>query len=120
MIEEDMDKLDKLDKIIIVLLIILLSEFIFFAIFKTSRIIGVSMCPTINNDSFILIQTIFLPSNLTNNIIVFQWNSTMTICHRCIMDNGTHILTKGDNNPNTDGWIPKTSIIGIVVWIVKQ
>jgi hypothetical protein len=30
------------------------------------------------------------------------------------MDNGTHILTKGDNNIIEDGWTLKNDVVGIV------
>jgi signal peptidase I len=80
---------------------------------------GVSMYPTMTDKSIVVVRKVFLPSNLTGCIVLFKWNSTLYVIHRCIADNGTHILTKGDNNIIDDGWRPKTDVIGIVKFYVN-
>jgi signal peptidase I len=80
---------------------------------------GESMYPTMSNKNLVFVRKVFLPSNLTGYIVLFKWNSTLYIIHRCIADNGTHILTKGDNNVVDDGWRPKTDVIGIVKFYVN-
>jgi signal peptidase I len=82
--------------------------------FEISRTEGISMYPTLKDGSIVLIRKFPLSSNLTGYLIVFKWNSTLYVLHRCLMDNGTHVLTKGDNNIIDDGWRPKNDVIGIV------
>jgi signal peptidase I len=87
---------------------------LFFQCFEITRTQGISMLPTIKDGSIVLIRKFPLPSNLTGYLIVFKWNSTLYVLHRCLIDNGTHILTKGDNNIIEDGWTLKNNVIGIV------
>jgi hypothetical protein len=68
-------------------------------------------------------QLVFPASgNLTEKIVVYKINvdeKDIEITHRCILDNGTNIITKGDNNPFPDPWyISRSEVTGIVAfWI---
>jgi len=70
------------------------------------------MYPTIKEGEFHIFCKIFYQHNLTGIIVSFHYNSTILVGHRVIMDNGTHILTKGDNNIYSDGWFNKNLLVG--------
>jgi len=57
-----------------------------------------SMYPTFKDDTKLILnwnRDSFINRNLTNEIIVFAKSN---ICHRCIIDEGEWLTTKGDNN----------------------
>lgn len=91
---------------------------IFISCFCFARAVGDSMYPTIKDGDLLLVKKAFLPNNLTDYIVSFYYNESLIVCHRCLLDNGTHILTKGDNNQYIDGWTSKDKVIGIVVLII--
>jgi len=92
----------------------------FITCIRINTVSGMSMYPTILNNEVCVCLTQFYPSNLTNRIVVFQYNETINTLHRVIMDNGTHILTKGDNNCCPDGWFSKDRLIGWLIWHTTQ
>jgi len=61
-----------------------------------------SMYPTIKNYDVVIINwnvQSFIDRNLTGEIIVF---SKLNICHRCILDEGEWLITKGDAVDSTE------------------
>jgi signal peptidase I len=61
-----------------------------------------SMYPTIKNYDLVIINwnvPAVINRNLTGEIIVF---SKLNICHRCILDEGEWLTTKGDNVNSTE------------------
>jgi len=100
-----------------------------FAFFKPVTVQGCSMEPTLHcGDKVILLQPYVLKHhlNFTGMIIVVDRGSYIRdtlgvnvpsrfVIHRCILDNGTHVLTKGDGNPYLDGWTPKKYVYGVMV-----
>ena len=81
----------------------------------TKRGSGDSMLPTIQSgDSFFCSP--FLPKNLTGQIITYK-TPEINICHRAVSDNGTYVITKGDNNNAADPPVPKEDIEGVVFLI---
>jgi len=107
-------------KAVFALLFVILALVFLNATFSFASVSGASMLPTIpNEDTVVIYQRLFYSSNLTGKIVLFRWNETLNVCHRCLIDNGTHIYTKGDNNMIADGWSRKSSIIGVVLLIIK-
>jgi signal peptidase I len=100
--------------------------------FPCTITIGESMAPILDDGDISICKREFLYlRNFTGDICVvkmitpwtgtyFGYNMTkgepILITHRVIMDNGTHILTKGDNNTLCDLWVPRTNIVARLIW----
>lgn len=80
------------------------------------RINGTSMYPTLKNGDYLIIQR-GNNGNLTNEIVAFHINRSRII-HRVIEEKEGFILTKGDANKISDGWIPRQAIIGKVIFVL--
>lgn len=93
---------------------ILSAHLLFFAIVTSG-----SMEPTFKKGDLVFMQDILIQPKV-GDIIIFpdpQQNivssKQVTVTHRIIEINGDTIRTKGDNNPNMDGWkINKKDVIG--------
>lgn len=103
-------------KIVTLGTLLFIFSMLFITCLRISQLSGNSMYPTLINNEITLSLRQFFPENLTDRVVSFQYNSTITVCHRVIADNGTHILTKGDNNCCPDGWYSKDTLISWVVW----
>lgn len=78
---------------------------------------GLSMWPTIKPGDVSIVHKHPLPEDLTGQIVVFT-HVDLTICHRCIEDNGEYIWTQGDNNPLPDPFkTPKSDVLGIIIFV---
>lgn len=104
---------DRIDDIVISFALALLIFNVTFPVGEVAY--TMSMYPTFKGGEAIILSP-FLPSNLTNSIVVFKLYDGYNIVHRVISDNGTWIQTKGDNIPEPDPYrIPKKDVIGIVI-----
>jgi signal peptidase I len=86
-------------------------------------VISGSMLPTLNVGDYILLQGVnadeIKAENIVGDIIVFPSPTKPgeLIVHRAVgKDHEGYFITRGDNNPTTDGWrIPGNEIIGKVI-----
>jgi len=103
----------KLSTIITTLILIFCIFIIIFI--RVGELKGQSMYPTIHDGERLILVRAIMPSNLTGWIVTYEYD-TILVLHRVLGDNGTHILTKGDNNPKPEGWISKEKIMYLLVW----
>ncbi|MGB9883681.1 MAG: signal peptidase I, partial [Microgenomates group bacterium] len=80
---------------------------------------GTSMLPILYPDDIIYFKKIPFSKIKVNDIVVFKKNSQL-ITHRVIYKNKKHVITKGDNNPKSDGKIFPKQIIGKVYQIKRN
>lgn len=72
---------------------------------------GTSMLPILQQgDKIYYKKTSFKQSNVNDIIIIKKQRQLLT--HRIIYKSKSYLITKGDNNPESDGKIPSTQIIG--------
>jgi len=83
------------------------------------RVNGTSMNPTLKTGDIVVIGK-GINGNLTNEIVVFEDHKIGLIVHRVIADNSEMVMTKGDANNSSDGWITKENVIGVVVFVIPS
>ena len=98
-----------------VMLALLTGSLLFFQIHTTY---GHSMTPTITEQNCLLIVKPDYTENMENKIITYQYNNTLSVCHRVIQDNIFNLVTQGDNNPTADPKISRSQITGQVSLIL--
>jgi len=74
------------------------------------------MYPTLKDQEYVIIQT-GNNGNLTNEI-VFYPKGKLHVIHRVIEEKDGFVLTKGDANEISDGWIPREAIMGKVIFVL--
>ncbi|MGB9707692.1 MAG: signal peptidase I, partial [Microgenomates group bacterium] len=80
---------------------------------------GQSMFPLLQENDIVFFKKIPFSKIKINDIIVFKKNSQL-ITHRVIYKNKKYLITKGDNNPKSDGKIFSKQIIGKVYQIKRN
>jgi len=78
-----------------------------------------SMYPTIKDYDVVIIDwsvQSFINRNLTGEIIVF---SKLNICHRCILDEGEWLTTKGDAVDSTEH-LTRDEVKGLFIQVSKD
>lgn len=83
------------------------------------RVTGKSMNPTLKAGDHVLIWR-DINRDLTNELVVFEYDRDRLAVHRAISDNSEMVLTKGDANNGTDGWITKENVIGFVIFVIPS
>lgn len=80
---------------------------------------GTSMLPMIHQDDELDIRPVDFDSLKINDMAVFKEKDKL-ITHRVIYKTKKYVITKGDNNPTSDGKIYRRQIIGQVKMIKRQ
>ena len=92
------------------------------------KTIGTSMEPTLYEGMTVIaippeIYMLF-DKTLLGEIVIYpalqigeNYATIFLISHRVVWENETHVITKGDNNPEEDPYpIPKNQILGVVIY----
>lgn len=74
------------------------------------------MYPTLKDGDYLIIQR-DNKGNLTNEIIAFHIGQ-VPFAHRVLEEKDGFVLTKGDANEISDGWIPREAITGKVIFVL--
>lgn len=80
---------------------------------------GKSMLPILYEDDILYFKKTSFSKIKINDLIVFQKKNKI-ICHRVIYKTQKYIITKGDNNPKSDGKIYLRQILGKVYQVKRN
>ena len=82
---------------------------------------GFSMYPFIKDGDYITISPLTSSNPQLGDVVAFiHPHKKKLIVHRVIKRKRDHYLIKGDNNPASDGLIPKVNILGYVTKVEKD
>lgn len=77
------------------------------------RTFGNSMFPLLQDEDIVYFRKISFSAISTNDIICFRQKNRL-ITHRVVYKKGKYVITKGDNNPISDGKVLQSRILGRV------
>jgi len=80
---------------------------------------GYSMMPILQDGDVVSIQKVSLESLRINDIICFRQKNRL-VTHRVVYKTKSYVITKGDNNPVSDGKILKNKILGKISAIERK
>jgi signal peptidase I len=80
---------------------------------------GESMLPILRENDIIYFKKISFSKIKVNDLIIFK-NKKKLITHRVIYKTKKYLITKGDNNPNSDGKIYPKKILGRVYQVKRN
>lgn len=81
---------------------------------------GLSMHPFIRNFDIVTISPFYNTSPRPGDVVAFTYQKNKLIVHRIVKKKGDYFLIKGDNLPNADGLIHKSSILGRIVKVERN
>ena len=89
--------------------------------FVRFRAKGFSMTPFIKNEDIITLSPLKTVSPNIGDVIAIVLRDADKLCvHRVVGKRGDRFLTKGDNSSDTDGAVPKDSILGFVTRVERN
>lgn len=91
----------------------------YFGDISSIQTFGNSMRPLLYDGDIVSFNKVKFGSLKTNDIVCFKSNNHL-ITHRVIYKTGTYLITKGDNNPHSDGKIGPEKILGRVASIRRN
>lgn len=80
---------------------------------------GSSMDPFIKNGDMITVTPSSGKRARTGDVVAFLPPQGRLAVHRVVRNSKEHILVKGDNSPQPDGWIGQAQILGSVTTIER-
>jgi len=82
---------------------------------------GASMLPFIRNDDLITVSPLSGNTPRFGDVVAFVLMETGKLrVHRIVGKKGNSFLIKGDNNPDADGLIPKSDVLGRVTKVERD
>lgn len=91
----------------------------YFSDINSIKTFGNSMHPLLYDGDIVVLKKEKFESLRTNDIICFRQNNHL-VTHRIIYKTELYVITKGDNNPTSDGKIMPEKILGRVVSIKRD
>ena len=82
---------------------------------------GYSMTPAIRNGDIITVSPLAKLSPGRGDVLAFRHpERPQMLVHRVLRKKGDSFQIKGDNCPDTDGWIPLENILGLITQVERH